>query len=320
MPPEDDNAAMANPGSQATAVAEHLAGHYGIEVSDVQVLDLGVVRVGRHDGVDWVARIFPSARPRDDVAAEAAILQGLERHGFPAERCAHAEPVSSLRDQSVLVTEYLTPAAPLKPGRPAAILGALLGGLHTNAGEGLRAGGAWHHLSHTGGPREEIAAAEALLEDALPRVPVRELALYDELCDAVAASDDCHDLPHAFVHPDFVPANAIPTQDDSLVVVDWTGAGRGPRLWSIGFLLWAAGARSPRVLELVISRYRRRAALEAEELSRLAGAIRGRPVMLECWAFGTGRRSLAEAVQRVAEITEKSEQIAALARAAFARP
>ena len=31
---------------------------------------------------------------------------------------------------------------------------------------------------------------------------------------------------------------------DSLpTIVDWTNAGRGPRIWSLGFVLWAAGAR-----------------------------------------------------------------------------
>jgi len=46
-------------------------------------------------------------------------------------------------------------------------------------------------------------------------------AIDDRLREEVQATDDCEDLPHAFVHPDFVPANAIPTADERLVVVDW---------------------------------------------------------------------------------------------------
>ena len=45
----------------------------------------------------------------------------------------------------------------------------------------------------------------------------------------------------AFVRPDFVLANAIPTADQRLAIIEWIGAGRGPRLWSLGFLLWASG-------------------------------------------------------------------------------
>jgi len=297
----------------------HLEERYGICVAGITALDAGVFRVERSDGPSWVARVFPAARPLDGVEGDAAILRVLEREGFPAERCAHADPVSAFAEEGVLVTEFVEPAAPLARGHPAAILGALLGRLHANPGTGLRAGGAWHHLSFVGGPREEIAAAAGLLEDARPRVGARELGLYDRLRDEVRVTDDGSDLPHAFVHPDFVPANAIPTPEQRLVVVDWTGAGRGPRLWSLGFLLWASGARSLRLVDVVVSRYRRHVSLEQTELARLAGAIRGRPVMLECWAFCAGRRKLAEAVARVSHATELADGIAARAREGFER-
>jgi len=218
----------------------------------------------------------------------------------------------------VLVTEFVAPAAPLKPGRAAALLGGMLGGLHSRPGTRFRPGGAWHHLSFTGGPRDEIAAASELLDDAVGRVPARRLALFDRLREAVDRVDDCDDLPHALVHPDFVPANAIPTPDERLVIVDWTGAGRGPRLWSLGFLLWAAGARHPRLIEVAVSRYRKRISLEPEELARLEGALGGRPLMLDCWSFCHGRCSLAETVDRIDENRELANRIAAQARRAFA--
>lgn len=142
--------------------------------------------------------------------------------------------------------------------------------------------------------------------------------MFDRLREAVERAGDCHDLPHAVVHPDFVPANAVPTADERLVIVDWTGAGRGPRLWSLGFPLWAVGAHHPRLLDLAVSRYRKRISLEPEELDRLEGAIAGRPLMLDCWAFGCGRRSLAETVVRIEENRERANKIAAQARRAFA--
>ncbi|HYB27209.1 MAG TPA: phosphotransferase [Solirubrobacteraceae bacterium] len=298
----------------------HLEDRYGIEVTGITPLDIGVVRVDRGDGQRWVARVFGAERPLVTVREDAAILRGLERAGFPAERCAHPEPVSEFLGQSVLVTTFLEDHGPLRPGRPAGILGALLGRLHAHPVPDIREGGAWHHLSSAGGPREEIAAAAQLLDDHLPRVGVRELALLDRLRDEVARTDDCHDLPHAFVHPDFAPANAISTADGKLAIVDWTGAGRGPRLWSIGFLLWAAGARDLRLVDLVVSRYRRSAELEPAELDRLAGAIRGRPVMLEIWSVCAGRRELAVAVDRVERAGELAKSIAVCAQRAFATP
>jgi Ser/Thr protein kinase RdoA (MazF antagonist) len=102
--------------------------------------------------------------------------------------------------------------------------------------------------------------------------------MFDRLREAVERADGCDDLPHVLVHPDFVLDNAIPTPDERLVIVDWTGAGRGPRLWSLAFLLWATGARHPRLVEVAASRYRNWIPLEPEELARLEGAIRGRPL------------------------------------------
>ncbi|HEY4830190.1 MAG TPA: phosphotransferase [Solirubrobacteraceae bacterium] len=299
-------------------LARHLEDRYGIEPAGVVALDLGVFRVDLRDGSRWVARVFPAARALADVEQDAAILRALERGGFPAERCAHPEPVSQFLGQGVLVTGFIEDHGPLTPGRPAAILGALLGRLHTHPAKDLRSGGAWHHLSFAGGPREEIAAAADRLDDHLPQVGVRQLALFDRLRDEVARTDDCHDLPHAFVHPDFVPANAIATADGKLAIVDWTGAGRGPRLWSLGFLLWAAGSGSVRLIELAVSRYRRSIELEPAELDRLEGAIRGRPVMLEAWSVCAGRRELATAVEQVERAGELAKSIAVTARRAFA--
>jgi Ser/Thr protein kinase RdoA (MazF antagonist) len=299
-------------------LGRHLEERYGSGVTEMGQLDRGVFRVDRRDGSRWVARVFDAGRPLASVDEDAAILRGLERSGFPAERCAHAEPVSEFLGQGVLVTGFLEGHGPLRPGRAAAILGALLGRLHTHPGTGLRRGGAWHHLAFAGGPRDEIAAASELLEDHLPHVGVRQLGLFDRLRDEVARTDDCDDLPHAFVHPDFVLANAISTADDKLAIVDWTGAGRGPRLWSLGFLLWAAGARSLRLVDLVVSRYRRSIDLEPAELDRLDGAIRGRPVMLETWSLCAGRRELATAVEQVERAGALAREIAVAARRAFA--
>lgn len=309
---------MLNP-VRVDGLGKHLEDRHGVEVAHIAPLDHGVFRVDRHDGPRWVARVFGSERPRATVDEDAEILRRLERAGFPAERCAHPEPVSEFLGQSVLVTTFLEDHGPMSPGRPAAILGAMLGRMHTHPATDMRAGGAWHHLS-TGGPREEIAAAADLLDDHAPQVGVRELPLLDRLREEVERTDDCHDLPHAFVHPDFAPANAISTADGKLAIVDWAGAGRGPRLWSLGFLLWAAGARDLRLVDLVVSRYRRSLELEPAELGRLEGAIRGRPVMLEIWSVCAGRREIPVAVDRIERAGELAKTIAVCAQRAFAAP
>jgi hypothetical protein len=111
-------------------LARHLEDRYGVKVADVTRLD--VFRVERGDGSPWVARVFAAGRPLVGVQQDAAILRALERAGFPAERCTHPEPVSEFLGQAVLVTGFLEDRGPLRPGRLAAILGALLGRLHAH--------------------------------------------------------------------------------------------------------------------------------------------------------------------------------------------
>ena len=288
----------------------HLAACHGVEVTGLTELDLGVFRVERADGEPWVARVFPAARPLTEVEGDAAILRSLERAGFPAERCATETPVTDLSGQGVLVTTFV-PGTNAAGGRAFAYLGALLGRLHAHPAEGLRPGGAWHHLVTRGGPSEEIQAALDLLGEA---------GGAPELMNAVAELDDCTDLPHAFVHPDFVPANAIEGADGGITVIDWAGSGRGPRLWSLGFLLFAAGARSPKLVDLVVSRYRRHTELTPGEIDRLPDAIRARPLLIDCWAVGVGRKPAHQVVSELATMTSLAERIADQARAIFFGP
>jgi Ser/Thr protein kinase RdoA (MazF antagonist) len=279
-------------------LSHHLADRYGIDPGRLTELDVGVFRVDRRDGPSWVARVFAD-RAAADLDADAALLRALEAGGFPAERCAHDEPVSAWAGKSVLVTRLVEGQRSDGRGRTFGFLGALLGRLHAHEAVHVPPGGAWHHLSQHGGPREEIAAAIELFESAEHLVPPEQHLLYDEIRDALEELDDCNDLPLAFVHPDFVPPNAITTPDDRRVIVDWTGAGRGPRLWSLAFLLWAGGARSPRLIDIAVPRYARSVRLTANELERLVDVIPGRPLTMDVWSFGHGRLQLRDVASRL---------------------
>ena len=130
-------------------------------------------------------------------------------------------------------------------------------------------------------------------------------------------ADGCADLPQALIHPDFVPANAILTPDDGLVLVDWTGAGRGPRLYPLAFLLWAAGCAGPSRLDAVVAGYREHVMPGDDEIGRLAGAIWARPLVLACWMVLAGRKGLAETVAELAAGRKLAERFAAQAAQAF---
>jgi Ser/Thr protein kinase RdoA (MazF antagonist) len=305
----------------------HLETAYGIEVDSTAELDLGVFKIGRRDGPAWVARVFPRGRPAGAAVGDAAILDFLATSGFPAERPAAPNPVSVLDHQDVLVTGYVEAV----PGnsRAEAVrrlggfvrLGAMLAGLHRlpdARGAVHRAGGAWHHLAD-GSPSAEVAAAAALLAAAGERVTAGERPAYEQLRAEVADFDAAEGLPEALIHPDFVLANAIATPEPGgeLVMVDWTGAGIGPRLWPLAFLLYSAGARGTDRTASVVRGYTRYVRPEPEEMARLASVMRVRPSVLQVWAFCTGRKSAPDAAQSIADVRAQAAAIAARAHEAF---
>jgi Ser/Thr protein kinase RdoA (MazF antagonist) len=263
------------------------------------------------------------------VAGDAEILRFLALHGFRAERPAASDPVSELDGQGVLITEYVDDV-PRQQRRDQIrrlggfwSLGVMLGELHTLPVQGApgaitRPGGAWHHLAE-GLPRDEIAAAARILDEAEERIPATERKAYAALRAEVAGLDGGDGLPEALIHPDFVLANVIPSPSRGLVMVDWTGSGQGPRLWSLAFLLYAAGGRGINRVDSAITGYLTQVRPEPEELGRLPGLIRVRPAMFGVWAVGQGRKSVAEAWRGVTETRALADTVAARALAAFGR-
>lgn len=309
-------------------IARHLRVRYGIAVSRLAELDLGVYRVDRADGPAWVARVFPAARAESAAAGDAEILRFLQRHGFPSERAATAEPLSVLDDHPVLVTEFV-PGVP-RAGRAAVIrdcgglrrLGELLGELHALPaadGAAARPGGAWHHLTD-GGPADEIRAMLALLAecaDAARADQPHYAMLARELADADAGGG----LPMALIHPDFVLANVVASPERGMVLIDWTGAGRGPRAWLLAFLLYAEGAKNPPRADLIVSGYRRHVTLEPAEIERIPAMMRVRPVVLAAWSFCLGRWSAEQATRAAVNARQVAETVGPRVVAAFlARP
>jgi Ser/Thr protein kinase RdoA (MazF antagonist) len=287
-------------------IIEHLEACHGIAVAGLTPLDLGVYRVDRRDGPAWVARVFPVTRPQ---AAAAEILELLAGLGYASERPAAADPVSDLDGRSVLVTEFAVPVP--RTQRRDAIraagglrrLGELLAELHalpSGTGAAGRPGGGWHHLVDGTGP-DEVAAARALLARCAGKVAPADQAAYAGLRRELDDVDDGAGLPVAVTHPDFVVANVVAPAAGGMVVVDWTGAGTGPRTWTLAFLLWAEAARNLPRVDLIAAGYRRHVRLEPAELTRLTAMMRARPVVLAAWSYCLGRATLAGAVSAAAE-------------------
>jgi Ser/Thr protein kinase RdoA (MazF antagonist) len=198
-------------------------------------------------------------------------------------------------------------------------LGAMLGRLSTlesPSGAASRPGGAWHHAAD-GSPAAEIAAARSWLEEAQERAPARELAHFSAIEDELDSLDDGAGLPQAFIHPDFVFANVVATDEPGMVVVDWAGAGVGPRAWPLAFLLWAEAVKDPRRAALARAGYRRVVKLTAVEVDRLAGMMRARPLIFGLWRLHAGITNAAAIVAGAMEQRRLTTSLADRIRARF---
>lgn len=305
--------AMLHRNGSAT-LAAHLEQRHRIKVRSVKELDLGVFRVGHDGGPDWIARLGPPGRAPEAVESDAALLDTLRRHRFPAEQPARADPASTHHGQGVLVTE-LAPGRRGKAGATtSALLGDLLGRLHAIAGPGTdRPGGAWHHLVPDGSLSDELDTARHLWAAARGRVGPDQIEKYESFSRELAGADDLATLPHALVHADLVANNVIAGPDGRLTVIDWGGAGQGARLAAFGCLLWGAGSRGA---PAAMAAYRRHVTLTPAEWEALEQAFLRRPLILAGWSFCTGRQSLDQVTSYYAAHRKRAGAVVNACRAA----
>jgi Ser/Thr protein kinase RdoA (MazF antagonist) len=285
----------------------HLEETYGITVTKVSQLDVGVFRVDQSTkGTALVVRLFSRARSYAAAEADLAVLRYLAEIGFPAERPVGARALSSHQGQAVLVTEFVKQVPKAKrPPHPIVRLGAMIGRLHgvpVPAGAD-RPAGALHHFAE-GTMVDELRAAAGWLDSIEARVPSASGAAVDAIRAAVAAADGGEGLPEAFVHPDPVPKNVIFTADGP-VLVDWTSAGRGPRLASMTLLLRSGWAAVP-----FMKGYTRVVSLTDDERDRLAGLLFSRTLIQAVFRVCREPETVPAAAKRLDTIRRESEKTA----------
>lgn len=250
--------------------------NYGIDVAKLTKLDVGVFRVDRpRREPPLVARLFSSLRPYALAEGDLAVLRYLAQVGFPAERPFGDQPLSTHEDQALLVTGFVRKAPTSKrPAHPIPRLGAMIARLHTLPvpASADRPAGALHHFAE-GTMIDELRAAAEWLDSIADRVPHESESAVHTLLDALSQADGGAGLPEALVHPDPVPKNMIVTVNGP-VLVDWTSAGRGPRLASLMLVLKSGWAAIP-----FMKGYTRRVTLTSAERDRLAGLLHSRQLI-----------------------------------------
>jgi Ser/Thr protein kinase RdoA (MazF antagonist) len=271
----------------------HLQERYRVSVVGLEPLDRGVFRVRLQDGRYWIARVFPIKRSVAQVEEDARILRFLEQQGFPAERCADVSPVSVLYGRAILVTDAIEGTAAEANLSTLKAFGGMLVRLNLLPAEEItvvrEAGSLHHYAPGGGGPEQDLRAAASWLAAIADDIPPSSRSCYDALREQVANADTCQHLPEALIHPDPVLKNLLVTSGKNLILIDWAGVGRGPRLASLASLLWTGslhkGSWSPRRVDAIVSGYRAYLSLEKHELDRLAAVMRIRPLVFACWRY-----------------------------------
>jgi Ser/Thr protein kinase RdoA (MazF antagonist) len=210
--------------------------HYGVCNPEVRLLtdswDASVYLVNRPASSPWVLRMVDTA----SALGDAQVLAFLERKRYPAPRLIRTTAGQETIDhgaRSIIVTSFVegTPAdfSPNTLYR----LAEKLGQLHT-----LEIDAKTCSLPPASMlPASDMATALEWLQPVASTVPVGLRGIYNRLLEAIHSIGDSGHLPRTIIHNDAHPGNAVIAADGSTVFIDWHGAGVGPAIVDLGFLL-----------------------------------------------------------------------------------
>lgn len=249
----------------------------------------------------WVVRFYAQTGHSEMASHLATILAFLENRGYPAERIVRAADGSALvapaEGWQIVVTTFLHGTTTGLSRASLHHLGAALGQLHAlgpRASEGMPVSLPRAAML----PTNELRWAAEQLAKVERQVPRSLWTRYDQLVRAIEGTQRCEDLPSVVIHNDCHPANSVRTRDGAVVLCDWEGAGLGPAVIDVGFLLASVeipyrstaplGPDRGRVAAIAAG-YARHQHLRSADLDRLPDAIRFRSVV-------AGAASLAEAI------------------------
>ncbi|UIJ33956.1 phosphotransferase enzyme family protein [Allobranchiibius sp. GilTou73] len=287
---------------------------HGIAVEKMTKLDVGVFKIDQDDGAVLVVRMFSAARPFAAAQGDLAVLRHLAELDFPAERPLQGTPLTQHEGQAVLVTEFVKSAPKAEqPPHPIVRLGAGIGRLHglPVPHDADRPAGALHHFAE-GTMSDELRAAASWLDALAKHTPGVAFDAVTDLRAALDDSDGGDGLPEAFVHPDPVPKNAIFTAEGP-VLIDWTSAGRGPRLASMTLVLRSKWAARP-----LLKGYTKSVTLTADERERLAGLLFSRALIDRVFRVCCKPESAPAAAKRLSTLRRDSDKQAELLLAMLA--
>jgi Ser/Thr protein kinase RdoA (MazF antagonist) len=246
-----------------------------------------------------VVRVFPPTRPLERVAGDAAALRYAAAAGIPAEPlvlAAGGRPFVDLDGRGVLVTGHVGGDRPPRDADSLRQLGEIAGRLCS-----LRPPPDDPLLNRRAGslPAEDLASGRAWLASARGSVPASWHERFDRVEAALAATSDLEHLPRSLIHSDCQLLNAIRAGDGRVVLIDWEGAGLGPRIVPLGLVLYSCVVQTAdepdrpvdlALVEAIARGFAQHASIGDAELNHLADAVRFRPLVIATRELARGAR------------------------------
>jgi Ser/Thr protein kinase RdoA (MazF antagonist) len=223
--------------------------------------------------------------PIDWLANSAATLSFLQQQGYPAPQVIQTTTgalISRQQDWSALMLTFVEGTMAQNTLENLASLATLLGQLHNlDAVKAVTAAPPVQGSRFQPGGR--VADLLEQLEAIGQQVPADLRSLYDICLETLSPVNQWKNLPITLLHTDCWINNAIQLPSGSLVLVDWDGAGLGPAVLDLGYLLVACHIGLPEWPHLipnkdrittVMAGYCRQRRVTIEELDALLEAVR----------------------------------------------
>ena len=233
---------------EVVMLAELVKRYYGMQARLLRPLSSEsgkrMYRVERVLEQPWVLRAYPP-ESEDNIQALVTVLSFLEQHEYPAERLVRAEDGSFVVTHDgwrLLATTFVEGSTVDYTPPTLRLLGATLGRLH--ALQPITTTPAALPLAQMR-PVNEISWALSQITGVKAQVPKHLYARYDTLIAALHSIRLGEDLPKVVIHNDCHSGNAVRTAAEQVVLIDWEGAGLGPAVLDVGFLLSSCDTDSP---------------------------------------------------------------------------
>lgn len=286
---------------QLTILTNTLKRWYGIEVNTLKQFPSStgkhIYQVTLLNGEHLVLRVVEEAI-RTSLVDMANLLLFLEHQHYPAERLLRTQEETLIAidgDKILVLTTYLSGTQLDHTPVSFQLLGARVAQLHALTTKSTYPLPAASML-----PTRELAFAQQQLAGVEHRVSRQDIARYEFLTGALPKLDRGTDLPNTLIHNDCHPANAIVTAPNHITLLDWEGAGLGPAVLDVAFLLTNCDGKTPWdslssdvhslpevYLQAVITGYRQHHQLSKSELSYLGDAIKFRSLVFGACNFAT---------------------------------